>query len=77
MDEIKEWVYDHKSEKRKNFEVNSLATRKLLDKRIKNEYKFSGMFYNWQRSTSATFVEKTKRFNQKNFLRGFAKKTSD
>ena len=62
MDEIREWVYDHKSEKRKNFEVASLGTRKLLDKRIKSEYMGSGMFYNWSRSSNATFVEKTKRF---------------
>ena len=51
-----------------------MGVRKCLDKSIKKEYLNSGMFFNWNRKTHDCYVEKTKRFNQKNFLRGFAKK---
>jgi len=48
--------------------------RKAVDRKIKDEYKGSGMFFNWSRSSPATFAEKTKKFKQTDFLRGFAKK---
>ena len=33
----------------------------------------SGMFFNWSRTNQECHVEKTKKFKQKDYLRGFAK----
>ena len=74
MKQVKEWVYDPTSNKKLEFSIKSMGVRKCLDKSIKKEYMNSGMFFNWNRKTHDCYVEKTRRFNQKNFLRGFAKK---
>ena len=77
MEEIKEWVYDPSAPKKKMFMINSSSVKKCLDKAIKKQYMNSGMFFKWSRTSPETFVEKSKRFNQKNFMRGFAKKNVD
>ena len=74
MEEIKEWVYTSNSTKRMDFTINSVGVRKALDKQVKKEYMGSGMFFNWTRAKPEAYVEKTKRFKQQLFLRGFAKK---
>ena len=73
MSQIKEWVYDSASEKRLSFTIKSIGLRKQLDKQVKKEYMNSGMFFNWSRTSQECHVEKTKKFKQKDYLRGFAK----
>ena len=74
MEQIKEWVYDPNSAKRLDFRIKSASVRKCLDKQVKAEYMGSGIFSNSSRASTYAYAEKTKRFQQKNFLRGFAKK---
>ena len=79
MEKIRNWVYDSTSEKKLNLTIKSMSLRKCLDKAIKGEFNYTGVFFVWDRKFTETYVEKTKKFQQKNFLRGFAKKnvTSD
>ena len=66
-------MYDSASEKRLNFTIKSVGLRKQLDKMVKKEYMNSGMFFNWSRTSTETHVEKTKKFKQRDYLRGYAK----
>jgi len=59
---IEDWVYDSKSGKRLEMSIASAGLRKQLDRRIKDKYLGSGMFFRWQRDSPASVCEKTKRF---------------
>ena len=74
MNKVKDWVYDPQSEKKLSFNINSLGLRKYLDKKISAEYKGTGVFCVWNRKNIEVSVEKTKKFKQTDFLKGFAKK---
>ena len=74
MQVIEEWVYNPKSDKRLELTIVSAGVRKQLDRRIKDQYNASGMFFHYSRASTSCRCEKTKRFKQQNYLRGFAKK---
>ena len=76
MVQIEEWVYDTKSDKKLEIKINSVGVRKELDRRIKETYLGTGMFFTWNRAGPDCYTEKSKRFNQKQFLRGYAKKSA-
>lgn len=73
MQVIKDWVYDPKSEKKMTLEIGSLGLRKYLEKKFNAEYRNTGVYYKWDRKSPQVTVEKTKKFKQTDFLKGFAK----
>ena len=77
MKQIDEWVYDTNSEERLVFQVQSYSLKKALAKEVTNVYKGTGVFTDFNRSSSETLVKKTKTFKQRNFMRGVAHSISD
>ena len=64
MQVIEEWVYNPKSDKRLELTILSAGVRKQLDRRIKDQYNASGMFFHYSRASTSCRCEKTKRFKQ-------------